>query len=376
MQKPKEWIWCNLIFVSKSINIFSQFQKTHIKINIFKTILKAIGILILLFFIGSAIYLYHSGPPISEEMEEIIEETLENPLPRIITGKTGFADNRGVKIWYESLIPKSKESKGAVLLIMGISNDALGWPPKFLDAFVENGYQVIRYDHRGTGMSDWLEDWNTEKPYSLQDMAADGIAVLDTLDISKAHIIGVSMGGMIAQELVIQHPDRAASLTSIMSSGNIFDPELPPISSSVAYDLIKVSLKYGIIGGEKNLVKLHLTSRMILMGNAEHELNVREITDQVLFNIRERKGYNAHASQQHQAAVMASRSRYKHLTKLSLPTLIVHGEADPFIPIAHGRKCASIVPNADSLWVKEMGHDIPDDKIERVANKIIANFKP
>jgi len=341
--------------------------------NILKISIKVIGIIILALLIGSSIYLYQSGPELSEKVEEAIEVSLKEPLPEIIQGKTGFAENQGVNIWYESIAAKG-ESKGVILLIMGISNDALGWPPKFIEAFVDNGYQVIRYDHRGTGMSDWGEDWTAGNPYSLKDMAADGIAILDALDIEKAHIIGVSMGGMIAQELVIDHSERTNSLTSIMSSGNIFDPELPPISSDVAYELIKVSLKYGIVGGEKNLVKLHLASRMILMGTAEVELNVGEIATQVLYNIRERKGYNPNASKQHQAAVMASGSRYEALKELSIPTLIVHGKQDPFIPIAHGQKCAAMVPNADSLWVEGMGHDIPNEFIEVVSSKIIANF--
>ncbi len=338
---------------------------------ILKIILKSIGALLCLVLVGSSFYLYKSGPVLSKKTERIIEETIGNPLPEIIKGRTGFADNQGAKIWYESIDPKN-EPRGVVLLIMGISNDALGWPSKFMQAFVDSGYQVVRYDHRGTGMS----DWETDEPYSLGDMAADGIAVLDALEIKKAHIIGVSMGGMIAQELVISHSDRAVSLTSIMSSGNIFDSTLSGISSSIAYELIKVSLKYGIVGGEKNWIKLHVASRMILMGKAKNELNIEEIAKQVLYNIRERKGYNSNASQQHQAAVMASGSRYEHLKNLSLPTLIVHGKEDPFIPIAHGQKCASIILDADSLWVEGMGHDIPDELTEVVTSKIMANFKP
>ncbi len=341
--------------------------------NILKISIKAIGIIILSLLIGGSIYLYNSGPELSESVEKAIEVSLNEPLPEIIKGKTGFAENQRIKIWYESIAAKG-ESKGVILLIMGISNDALGWPPKFIEAFVDNGYQVIRFDHRGTGLSDWGENWTAENPYSLKDMAADGIAVLDALDIEKAHIIGVSMGGMIAQELVIDHSDRTKSLTSIMSSGNVFDPELPPISSNVAYELIKVALKYGIVGGEKNLVKLHLASRMILMGKADCELNVGEIATSVLYNIRERKGYNHNVSKQHQAAVMASGSRYGVLKEFSIPTLIVHGKQDPFIPIEHGQKCAAMIPNADSLWVEGMGHDIPDELIGVVTSRIITNF--
>ncbi len=339
-----------------------------------KKTLIIIGIVILSLLLGSSIYIYSSGPTLPEGTDEIIESVLKNPLPEIVKGKTGFAKSQGLDIWYESISPKD-HSKGAILLIMGISNDALGWPQKFIQAFVDSGYQVIRYDHRGTGMSDWLEDWDSNKPYSLADMADDGIAVLNTLGIQKANIIGISMGGMIAQELAINHPERVASLTSIMSSGFIEDPELPKISSDVVWELIKVSLKYGIIGGENNVIKLHLASRTILMGKAKYKLNIQEISEQVLYNIRKRNGYNSDVSRQHQAAVSLSGSRNDKLKLLSIPTLIVHGKSDPFIPIAHGKKCASIIPNADSLWLEGMGHDIPDNLVNTLSKKIITNFK-
>jgi pimeloyl-ACP methyl ester carboxylesterase len=258
---------------------------------------------------------------------------------------------------------------------MGISNDALGWPQQFIDAFVDSGYQVIRYDHRGVGLSDWVEHWDAAKPYSLGDMAADAIAVLDTLGIQKANIVGVSMGGMIAQELVIRHPERASSLTSIASSGYIEDPDLPAISSAVAFDLIKVALKYGIIGGEENMLKLHLASRIVLMGDARYPLDVKAISEQVLYNIRKRRGYNMHVSQQHQAAVRLSGSRYEQLHLLSIPTLIIHGKSDPFIPIAHGKKCAEIIPNADTLWLDGMAHGIPGVMVDTLSKRMMRVFR-
>jgi pimeloyl-ACP methyl ester carboxylesterase len=335
-----------------------------------KKILKVTSIAILLLLIGSSLYIYTTGPTLPKGTDEIIEDVLKNPLPEIVKGKTGFSKSQGLDIWYESISPKDS-SKGAILLIMGISNDALGWPQKFIQSFVDSGYQVIRYDHRGTGMSDWVKDWNSKKPYSLADMADDGIAVLNSLGIEKANIIGISMGGMIAQELVINHPDRVGSLASMMSSGYIEDTELPKISSSIALELIKASLKYGIIGGEKNMIKLHLSSRIILMGNAKYELNIKEIAEKVLYNIRKRNGYNSNVSRQHQGAVFLSGSRYDKLKIFSVPTLVVHGKADPFIPIEHSKKCASIIPNADSLWLDDMGHDIPDNLVDTLSKEII-----
>ena len=339
-----------------------------------KGILKIAAIAIMALLVTCILYIASSGPALPEHTDEIIETVIRNPRPEIIKGKTGFAKSKGVSIWYESIAPEGN-IKGSILLIMGISNDALGWPPDFIQAFVDSGYQVIRYDHRGTGMSDWIQDWDKKKQYSLTDMAADGIAVLDTLGIRKTTIIGISMGGMIAQELAIRYPKRVASLVSMMSSGFIQDPALPPISSAVTFELIKTSIKYSIIPTEKNTIKLHLASRMILMGNASYELNIRGIAQQVLYNLRKRKGYNSGASAQHQAAVFLSGSRYEQLAKLSVSTLIIHGKSDPFIPIEHGKKCAATIPHADSLWVEEMGHDLPDNLLGLLTEAIMKTMR-
>jgi len=302
------------------------------------------------------------------------EKVINEPLPEIIQGQQGFANSHGVKIWYESQLPIDS-AKGTILLIMGISSDALGWPPAFLQRLMTAGYQVIRYDHRGTGMSDWMTDWEAENPYSLADMAKDGIAILDKLEIEKAHVLGVSMGGMIAQEMAINHPDRINSLISIMSSGDIFDSELPPISGETAIELIKVAAKYGINGSESNLIKLHIASRIILMGTAQQTLNTQEIATHVLYNIRRRNGYNASVSQQHQGAVYNSKSRYPALQKLTMPALIIHGKADPFIPFEHGQKMIDLIPHADSLWLDNMGHDIPESLLDSIMDEIIAHLE-
>ena len=124
------------------------------------------------------------------------------------------------------------------------------------------------------------------------------------------------------------------------------------------------------------MIKLHLASRIILMGSATYTLDIKEISEQVLYNIQRRKGYNSNVSIQHQAAVFLSGSRYDKLRTVSIPTLIVHGKADPFIPIEHGLKCASIIPHADSLWLNGMGHDIPDFLVDTLTKKIIVEFGP
>ena len=143
----------------------------------------------------------------------------------VIRGTTGFANNKGVQIWYESLAANATHAtteRKPILFIMGIATDGLGWENVFLDYLIAEGYPVIRIDNRDVGMSDWVD--YTQNPYTLSDMAGDAVAVLDHLGIEKAHICGVSMGGMIAQIVALEHPERVASLIPIMSSAWVLAP--------------------------------------------------------------------------------------------------------------------------------------------------------
>jgi pimeloyl-ACP methyl ester carboxylesterase len=319
---------------------------------------------------AAAIYLYHSGPELPAGSEETISAVLEAPLPRLVSGQTGIARSDGVDIWYESVTPQ-QPSRGAVLLVMGIASDALAWPQAFIDALVAAGYQVIRYDHRDTGMS----DWDGGNDYSLVHMADDAVAVLDALDVDHAHVVGVSMGGMIAQEIALTHPARVTSLALLMSSAHIEDSEVAPISRDVAIELIKVALKYGLVGGERNLIRLHVATRVILRGEASYAVDVRATAEQVLFNLRERRGYNHAASPAHQNAVRRGGSRLQRLGQLSIPTLVVHGTADPLIPLAHGEKLAQAIPAARTLWLDDMGHDLPAALIAPIGRALRMHFE-
>ncbi len=322
-----------------------------------KKFLSITGGIILLLLISISIFIYFSGPELPPDTDEIIEQVMEDDLPEQIKGRTGFAENDSVKIWYESIDPPGSV-KGTILIIMGITNDAFAWPGYFIEPLVEAGYRVVRYDHRGTGMSDWLDDWNEDNPYNLDDMSDDGFAILDELEVRSVHIIGVSMGGMIAQNMAINHPERILSLTSIMSSGYIEDPELPSINMSTLYDLALIGIKYLLIGGEANLIKMSLSARLILRAGYDTDIDVKDDAERMLYNLRKRKGLNYNVTPQHLKAVSVSGSRYEDLKKLNVPALVIHGKADPLIPFAHGQKCAELIPNADSLWIKEMGHDL------------------
>jgi pimeloyl-ACP methyl ester carboxylesterase len=338
-----------------------------------KKILLAGGLLLLLLIAGAALYITTAVPPLPPDTDEVIDQVLSSELPQLVTGQAGFAQSGESAIWYEMLEPEGPP-QGTILLVMGIGADGLGWPPAFLQALVGAGYQVVRYDQRGTGMSDWVEEWDSENPYTLHDMADDGVAILDDLGIEQAHLVGISMGGMTAQQIAVDHPDRVLTLATVMSSCDIVDPNLPSISIDVVADMTMASLKYGLIGGERDTIKQYVAARQALMGDTPYELDTKNIAEQVLYNLRERRGFNPRVGAQHNAAVLAAESRYEALRQLDIPTLVLHGRSDPFIPYEHGQKCAEIIPGAEAVWVEGMGHDIPDAYMDVVVENILANL--
>lgn len=318
---------------------------------------------------GLGIYVYSSGPEITEDMEHTIQAVINNPIPEQV-GETGYALNGNTRIWYDVQTP-TDTVKGTVLLIMGLSADALAWPSFFTNGFLEHGYRVIRFDNRGVGMTDW-DDFDPENPYSLSDMADDAIAILDTLGIEKAHIAGVSLGGMISQTLCLEHPERALSLTSIMSTPWIMDPELPGINMRCIKELVLNNFRYAVFESEMNTVKLGLATRMVLMGSEKHELDVKRIAQLALYNMRNRNGYNRQSGQQQTAAVEKSGSRIEALKSLTTPTLVVHGKTDPLIPFVHGEKTAELIPSAQTLWIDGMGHIISQKYSATVVDKMVS----
>lgn len=322
--------------------------------------------------ISAFIYINLRLPKLPALTNKIIEKALVKEQ-RKIAGKQGYAQNGSTKIWYNSITPKDS-IRGNIILIMGIANDALKWPDYFIKPLVDSGYRVIRFDNRGTGMSDWNEDWSKTNAYSLHNMADDAIAILDTLNIYKVHVIGVSLGGMIAQTMSIKYPDRIITLTSMMSSGHIMDKELPSINKSTISDLMLTYIRYGLIDTETNQIKLHLTTRLLLMGENKYDLDIHEISNSVLYNLRNRRGYNYDASKQHITATFLSGSRYNDLAQLSTPTLIIHGTTDPLIDFKHGEKCYKIIPNATSLWIEGMGHDIAPKYTEQIILGIVSHI--
>lgn len=329
-------------------------------------------VLVLVLLLALVTYIVFGGPKLPFGTDTILDKVLTSELPPVIRGKAGFVTSDGLQIWYESLAPTG-ETQGVVLLNTGMAGDALAWPPMFVRAFLEAGYRVIRYDYRGTGMSDWMEHWNSKHPYSIADMAKDAVAVLDAHQVQQAHLVGLSLGGMVAQEIAIENPGRVASLTLMSTTGYAADPSLPMLSSQYFLTLVAQGLpimKYRLIGGEKNLIK----ERIAKMVAAGMEVNIQETAEVVLYSLRERRGTNLKALMQHRAASDVSSSRYEGLTKLAVRTLVIHGTDDRIFPVDHGEKLAELIPGAEVLWLEGVGHVFPYPDMEYINARILAHL--
>jgi len=311
---------------------------------------------------------------VPEGTDAIVSEVLTQEVPELVSGETGVATNGPIKIWYESKLP-TDSVKGTILLVMGLGASAMIWNNAFCQPFLDAGYQVIRYDNRDVGLSTWLDDWEEDSPYTLEDMAEDGVAILDALAIKKAHVVGASMGGMIGQRIAINHPDRVASFTSIMSSGYALDPAIPQASAGMQQKYIKLILKYLLNNSDENTLKFHIGNRTILKGSGAYDINLKQSAQISLYEIQKRKGYNRNCVQHQMKAIEVSGSRLAELGKITCPTLVVHGTSDPLVNINHARKYARLIPQADTLYIAGMGHDFPPIHLAKIREGILRNIK-
>lgn len=303
-------------------------------------------------------YINSSQVELPQDTQDIVEEAMNSAIPNFVTGETGVASNGDVKIWYESRLP-SDSIKGTVLLVMGLGASAMIWDNEFIQPFLTAGYQVVRFDNRDVGLSSWLEDWDEDTPYTLEDMAKDGIAVLDALNISRAHVVGASMGGMIVQQMAISFPDRVASLTSIMSSGHITDPDVPTGSDALTSEFTKLALKQLVDRSDRSYIHNQIMTRHLLKGDGPYAINIKHTVQNTLYELKERNGYNPNAATHQIKAMEVSGSRLQDLPKITVPTLVLHGKADPLVKFEHAQKYAPLIPSADTLYIEGMGHDIP-----------------
>ena len=250
-----------------------------------------------------------------------------------------------------------------LLLVMGLGAQMIAWDDDFCAALADRGFTVIRYDNRDVGLSTWFDgspgaDLVTltaamagqpvEAPYLLSDMAADGVALLDHLGVEAAHVVGASMGGMIAQTIAIEHPARVLSLTSIMSTTG--DPTVGGPTGEALAVLVAPRPRDRAEAIERGVT----TTRVIASPDHFDEALARE--RHAGFYDR---AFNPEGIGRQLLAIMASGDRTEALHTLDVATLVIHGDADPLVQPSGGEATAAAIPGAELLVLEGMGHDLP-----------------
>ena len=279
----------------------------------------------------------------------------------------------GITIEYETA---GESSKPPLLLIMGLGGQLVAWDDEFVDELVKQGFFVIRYDNRDVGLSTWFDGAGIpdigelitarqsggapKAPYVLDDMAADASGLLDALGVASANLLGVSMGGMIAQAIAIRHPAKLRALVSVMSTTG--DPavgnphpdamaalmEQPPATRDEAMD---ASVKAWKVFGSP--------------GYDFDEPRIRRKAAEAFDRAFHPEGIARQLS-----AIISSPDRTQALASVTAPTLVIHGEADPLVDPSGGKATAAAVPGA-SLWlVPGMGHDLPPALFPEIAKRV------
>jgi len=292
-------------------------------------------------------------------VDQTIEALHKEALPELINGEVGFVKNGEIKICYE-LIECGKTDAEHIVLLHGLTRTLLTYSNNFMQAFLDAGYNVIRIDNRDSGLSTWIKNWENGNQYSLEDMAKDAMAVVNHLQIAQFHLAGKSMGGMIAQSMAIQHPERVKTLTSIMSTGFFHDPSLVQVPRNFKFNFVLIYIAYQ--KGLKKLdgrAKFHLAVEHLLAGSNKKAIDQQLVLHKALYALKHRKGFNKRAQKQHGYAIKKSGSRIEDLKKLTTPTLVIHGKEDPLVKFEHGKKSAATIPNSQHLFIDEMGHRMP-----------------
>lgn len=268
----------------------------------------------------------------------------------------------------------------AVILIMGLGTQMIAWPESFCVDLASRGFRVVRFDNRDIGLSEKLHGKGSPNlirvalkqrfglvnkvPYRLVDMAADTIGVMDALDIDAAHLVGISMGGMIAQTVAGHFPKRTLSLTSIMSSSG--HRSLPSASVKVTRQVFK---KPGIENEAAYLERALETWKLI--GSPGYPVDEDVLKERMLTSYR-RSYYPAGAARQ-AIAIVASGDRVKLLKRIEAPTLVIHGNADQLVPVACGIHTAEQVKESTLELFDGMGHNLPEALLPRFAELISAH---
>ncbi|MFT3816096.1 MAG: alpha/beta hydrolase [Rubrivivax sp.] len=289
---------------------------------------------------------------------------------------TLHARANGIDLAYDSFGDAAAQP---LLLIMGLGTQMIAWDEAFCERLAARGYRVIRFDNRDIGLSTKFsaagvpdigrmlalamagQDVGAVKvPYTLADMARDAVGLLDALGIESAHVVGASMGGAIAQEIALRFPKRVRTLVSIMATSGA--PGLPPPKPE-ALSLLMTPAPVDRAGYIDRYLRM---MKILRAGSFPDE----EALDPARAARTYDRGLNPAGYARQLAAIIASGSRKQALASLRTPTLVIHGDADPLVPIECGRDVAGTVPHARMLTIEGMGHALPAATWPRIINAI------
>src|SRR5271166_3060605 len=284
----------------------------------------------------------------------------------------------GIAIDYEETGPRDAP---AILLIMGLGMQLVAWPNTFCEGLAARGFRVIRFDNRDAGLSSRMPSAGriatrammarafvrlpVRPPYTLNDMARDALGLLDALGIARAHVVGASMGGMIAQILAIEHPERVKSLTSIMSTTG--DRRLPGPKAKVLRALLRPRPRNKAVAVRGSMEFFRL------IGGSGFPPTDAELRDKVERAVQ--RSYRPAAVLRQLIAIQAAPSRVQALRRVRVPTLVLHGSDDPLVPMAGGEDTAANIPGARLRIIPGMGHFLPEALVPLLVDEIAGHCR-
>ncbi len=291
----------------------------------------------------------------------------------------GYGNNKGVDIYYVDYGPADNEP---ILLVQGLGGQLTFWPDELIKLLQNNGFRPIVYDNRDVGLSDGFEEygrpnfiWNYIKfytglplksVYSLADMADDGIAVLDDLELTQSHLLAMSMGGMITQRMVVDNSERFKSYVLIASMARTPDLQTGPKGELKRLIEDRSFRKQTIEERLDRSLKMYK-----ILGTPGTEIDEEEFKKNALLNIK--RSSNESGFTRQLIAILADKDRYDEVRNINIPTLVIHGRLDPLIPFEEGKKTAEMIPDSQFLPVDIMSHLI-DEPVLEIIEKPLVNF--
>ena len=278
-----------------------------------------------------------------------------------------LVETNGITIEYQE-----QGSGEPLLLVMGLGGQLTDWPQGLIDEFIERGFRVITYDNRDSGLSTEFTSIPPTRPelakammlrrrlraeYLISDMAADAVGLLDALGIESAHVVGMSMGGMIAQTIAIEHPARVRTLTSVMSTSG-------PRAGRPKWGLVRKMARRQVPTAE-TAVELMVEAFRDVCGPTFDENEFRETATRSV-----ERSFRPFGTSRQLAAIIASPDRTPGLRQLKIPALVIHGMLDPLVQPSGGYATAAAIPGARLVMFNDMAHDLPRTRLADIAEEV------